>query len=190
AHVVTGSGTAWDALLAALAEDQLVDAGTDTAAGGWGYGKAAFTNWRCLNVNGVDYAITGVSTAAHTTTITGDSLSGAQTAIWYPHRIAGSTTSARVFRDSGRATVAADGRESIGGARQRDRMHGHWHMMVIGTVGGAGYVAMDMAETSNDASIIKAPYTDGVNGTPRTGPTTNPRASIVWRYLWAVVLIG
>jgi hypothetical protein len=193
AHVVTGSGTAWDALLAALAEDLLVDNGADTAAGGWGYGKGAYSNWRCLNVGGTDYAITNVNVGSHTITITGDALAGAQTAIWYPYRIAGAATSARVFRDSGRALVSADGRESVGGARRRDRMQGHLHQFGAGnglqSVASGGTLVLPGAGTTIIGSN-PTPSTDGANGTPRTGATTDPRAAIVFRYLWAGVYLA
>jgi hypothetical protein len=196
AHVVTGSGVAWDGLLAALADDLLVDSAADTLAGGWGYGKSAYSNWRALNVGGTDYAITNVNVGAHTITITGDALAGAQTAIFYPNRIAGDTTKARTFRDSGRASVSADGREAVGGTRRRDRMQGHYH----GISDGTGLVAKKDPGGSTDDNIaaakwiqtasITGPSTDGTNGTPRTGGTTEPRSAVRYRYLFAGVYLA
>ena len=190
AHVCTGSGTAWDNLLAALAEEELVDVAM---------GKSAFTAWRCLNVGGTDYAITGVSTAGHTVTITGDSLSGAQTAIWYPHRIAAQATKIRLFQQSGEATVAHGTSECIGGGRRRDRGQGHWHQVWSTTSAGGSLFLWNGAGVSTSLATGKVQefgmnaddiITDGTNGTPRTGPTTDPRATVVFRYLNAGVLLN
>jgi hypothetical protein len=167
-------------MLAALAEDLLVSGGS-------------YTNWRCLNVGGVDYAITNVNPGAHTVTITGDSLSGAQTAIWYPYRIAGLATSCRVFQDSGRALVSADGTECIGGGRRRDRMQGHGHgdgtdllqwKINLGASGSSKIVGISYASPSGTVAL----QTDTFNGTPRVGLTTDPRATIVFRYYWLGIL--
>jgi hypothetical protein len=188
AHVCTGSGTAWDNLLAALAEEELVDVAM---------GKGGFTAWRCLNVGGTDYAITGVSTAGHTATITGDSLSGAQTAIWYPHRIAAQATKIRLFQQSGEATVAHGTSECIGGGRRRDRGQGHYHSPLSpgvqfpsSVVSGGSYQGPAGGTTQVFGNTTGAPATDGTNGTPRTGPTTDPRATVVFRYLNAGVLLN
>jgi hypothetical protein len=185
AHVCTGSGTAWDNLLAALAEEELVDVAM---------GKSAYTAWRCLNVGGTDYAITGVSTAGHTVTITGDSLSGAQTAIWYPHRIAAQATKIRLFQQSGEATVAHGTSECIGGSRRRDRGQGHFHSISAGALGQsvqAGGNAYPINGSGNiNTAFASTPITDTVNGTPRMGATTDPRATVVFRYLNAGVLLN
>jgi hypothetical protein len=90
-NVATGSGTAWDNHLAALVEEVAVHGG--------------YTNWRAGNIAGVDIAITNVSTVAHTITFASAPTSGAQTYIMYAFRIAGSTTTARTYKDSGRATM-------------------------------------------------------------------------------------
>ena len=176
AHVVTGSGTPWDNMLAALAEDLLI--------------HGSYTAWRCLNVGGVDYAITNVNPGAHTITITGDALSGSQTAIWYPYRIAGLATSARVFKDSGRALVSADGTVNIGGARRRDYMQGHFHTLPAAGGGGVINIITFTTVASAQSNFSGSPVTDGVNGTPRTGLTTDPRAMVVFRYLWLGVYLA
>jgi hypothetical protein len=200
AHVVTGSGAAWDNLLAELAEDQLVETAANTIAGGFGYGKAAYTNWRCLNVAGVDYVITNVNPGAHTVTITGDSLSGAQTAIWYPYRIAGSATSIRLFQDAGRATVSHGTSECIGGGRRRDRTEGHRHNLmetggtqyagISSTACGSGSGASVPLVSSGTYIRVGDALTDGTNGTPRVGGTTDPRATVIYRYVFAGVLLN
>jgi hypothetical protein len=197
AHVVTGTGVAWDALLAALAEDQLRETAAATAAGGYGYGKGAYTNWRCLNVGGTDYAITNVNVGAHTITITGDALAGAQTSICYPYRKAGSTD-ARVFQSSGEATVSQNTTECVGGFRRRDRGQGHWHHLIHPAAAGAqnrmGAAADGNGATTDDFTLknstVLEPVTDTTNGTPRTGGTTDPRALIVFRYMHSGVYLA
>jgi hypothetical protein len=197
AHVVTGSGTPWDNLLAALAEDYLVHTGANTVSGGFGYG-ASGSVWRSLNVGGTDYAIAagGVNPGAHTVTITGDSLSGAQTAIWYPYRIAGVATSARVFQDSGRATVSAGAQECVGGGRRRDRIQGHWHTSntgpgIVSAPGTGGNVtATAGGSVWTTGAYMAAAVTDTANGNPRLGGTTDTRANVVFRFIWAAVMLA
>lgn len=184
---LTGSGTAWDYLLDILAEEQLADVAA---------GKSAYTNWRCINVAGTDYVITNVNRAAHTITVSGTPTSGSQTAIVYPYRIAGSTTTARIFKDSGRATMTPDGITYGGGMRRRDRLQGHYHDLYyyddVTNLASTGATAVSRILGASASSVkatsldkIRAPITDGTNGTPRTGPTTDPAASIVYRYMWA-----
>jgi hypothetical protein len=180
--VATGSGTAWDYLLDGLTEEQQV--------------HGSYTNWRCLNIAGVDYAITNVNRASHTITVSGSPATGAQTAILYLYRIAGSTTTARLFKDSGRATMTPDGITYVSGMRRRDRMQGHYHELVFKASASGqdgsntavmtspnGTVGVVMASNNQARSLV----TDGANGTPRTGPTTDPAAAIVYRYMWAGV---
>lgn len=176
---LTGSGTAWDALLAQLAEDNVI--------------HGSYTNWRCINVAGTDYAITNVNASAHTITVSGTPTSGSQTAIVYARRIAGSTTTARTYKDSGRVTMSHDGTLRIAGLRRRHHMQGHYHSLSsivmtqsIGVNAGSGYNAN--AATSTNVTI-GSPITDGPDGPPITGPETEPNSSIVYRAMWARTLL-
>lgn len=174
--------TAGDRLLAALAEEQLV--------------HGSYTNWLALNIAGTDYAITAIAAGARTVTVTGSPPTGAQTGIVYPYRIAGSSTTARLRRMSGRALAGNDDQagtgtgELLAGMRRRDRGQGHNHP--ISTSTATGNPGLDNPSThglSHDTNIPGAqamnPITDGVNGTPRTGATTDPRAQSAYLYIWA-----
>ena len=181
--VATGSGVAWDAQLAAMAEDNLV--------------HGSYTNWRCGNAAGVDIAITNVNPAAHTVTFASAPTSGSITLIFYHRRIAGSTA-ARVFKDSGRTLMSPDGTLRVAGLRRRFHMQGHLHgagyFTSGGTNSGAGpYIvgtASATGRTANSGEIsISAAITDGPNGTPITGPETEPNSTTVYRAMWAQTLL-
>ena len=179
---ITGSGTAWDNLLAALAEDELV--------------HGSYTNWRCVNVAGTDYVIIDVSTAGHTMTVTGTPTTGSQTAIVYARRITGSTTTARTFKDSGRVTMSPDGTLRIAGMRRRFHAQGHWHQDYLTGTGGSGNPVLAptsglLAGTGNSLVAnmqAQAIITDGTS-TPIIGPETEPNSMTVYRAMWAQTLL-
>ncbi len=179
------STTAGDRFLAALAEDLLADNQ---------FGKTLYTTWLCVNINGTDYAITNVNAGARTITVTGTPTSGAQTLICYRYRIAGSSTSARLLRDSGRAFVGtqaetgdASDRWSVAGLRMRDRGQGHRHNPTAGNnfISSAAGAVYGGTGSGTTVSTTGDPVTDGTNGTPRVGPTTDPRTVSGFIYLGA-----
>jgi hypothetical protein len=176
--VATGSGTAWDALLAALTEDYVVHGNT-------------YTNWRCINIAGTDYAIAGINAGSHTCTVTGSPTTGSQTAIVYGRRIAGSTTTARTYKDSGRATMSQDGTLRIAGLRRRFHMHGHIHGLApqisANSTGGTVLGSYLNGQVVNGST--SPAQTDGTNGTPITGPETEPNSSTVYRVMHAGTLL-
>jgi hypothetical protein len=146
---------------------------------------------RCLNIAGVDYAITGTNLVGYTVTVSGSPATGSQTACCYTYRIAGSTTTARLRKMSGFVGVVAGdaGGEVVGGFFKMDRTQGHWHN--IGDASGVGVSATAGAQANwfagNSAATtvsIKNPITDGTNGTPRTGKTTDPRTYGQYAYTW------
>ena len=188
--ITLATTTAGDKWLAALAEEQAV--------------HGSYSGWLCINIAGTDYVITNVNAGARTITVTGTPTSGSQTAIIYPYRIAGSSTTARLRRDSARAFVGsqqetADGvgdRALCVGMRARDRGQGHYHDYYLAdtvtgfnTSASAGAsnwhdrvnIASGYLATQNDR--IRAPKTDGTNGTPRAGLTTDPRTVAGYIYL-------
>lgn len=143
---------------------------------------------RCVNISGIDYAVTGGSLAAGTLTVNGTPATGSQTLIVYPYRIAGSTTTARLLRISGFASVVAgdaDG-EACAGFRKMDRIGPHSHTQAMrygagtgtslsaGGTDGGGNVGGNMALTM---------VADGIN-TLRSGKTTDPRTAGLHAYTW------
>jgi len=65
------------------------------------------------------------------------------------------------------------------GTYQNDKMQGHYHS-IERTTGGSGYfynqnlVGGASYSTALTFYRVRAPITDGTNGTPRTGAETNP----------------
>lgn len=180
--VITGSGTAWTNLLAGLSE--------------WVLARGGYGSLPPVNVAGTDFAITNVSSGSGTITVTGTPASGAQTAIVYTNRITGSTSTARTFKDSGRATMTPDGIDYIAGFQRRDRLQGHYHSAMSTAGGGSSTVNIpglgnSSSPPATDADVakfeVRAPKSDGTHGTPRTGSTTDPNSTIVYRALWVGV---
>jgi len=162
--------------------------------GGTDYSTAA--TQQSVNVAGTDYVITGATLATRIVTVTGTPTAGAQTGIVYPHRIAGSTTTARLTKIGGfiPAPVGDAGLELIVGKRKMDRVQGHWHeywntsgpILAAGTsYRASGYAAQSLSGNSN----IQKPVTDTVNGTPRTGKSTAPLELARNFYDWAGVYV-
>jgi hypothetical protein len=214
-HSVTVSGSnitfpntnAANSLLALLVEDAIVSnylnsGEPDNFTGGATYAVAALR--RTVNIAGTDYAITGINTTTRVVTVSGTPASGAQSASCYTYRIAGSSTTARLLRIAGFVGVAAGdaGGEVVGGFRRMDRGQGHWHNVSGGSItggtkpsqatgattgrnmndtGGTSYALFD--ETAHQIT------TDLVNGTPRTGKTTDPRTAGQHAYTWGGIYL-
>ena len=157
-----------------LAEDQLFD--------------DSFTDWRSLTIDGNEFAITAIDPLTREVTVSGTPSSGSQTAKLYPYRIAGSTTTARLFKADG-LVLATPGAGRIQGLRVRDQMQGHWHeatdMGVNSSSGvGTGYVTYASTAIVKDMdTIAKGSVTDGTNGDPRTGTTSRDRSMNAYFYI-------
>ena len=212
-HAATVSGSvitmpntpAANALISLLQSDAIVSGYINTGepanfSSGADYSTAS--TQRCINVAGIDYAITGVTALSRTITVSGTPASGAQTVSVYTYRVAGAATTARLFRIGGFAGIAAGdaGGEVVGGFRRMDRGQGHTHELQVlnsGPLAGQ-YVptlALQNANTINDTAItgnlfIKNPKTDTTNGTPRTGKTTDPRTAGMYFYTYAGILLA
>ena len=182
-------------LLQAIAEAYACDReyGTITlpsSFGGVPAGDYQITSVTLANVGSSSPAIvcecSGLSTGALST--------GSGTLNVYPHRIAGSTTTARHYEITD-AAVMGDGMYNVLGMRTRDYVQGH--IMYNGLAGiaattpasiyGATTDDIPGLSSGNNACTVGAgdrqaktspPRTDGTNETPRTGPRTKPRASI------------
>jgi hypothetical protein len=125
-------------------------------------------------------------------------------AVFYPFRLIGSDTTAKVLSRIGRSPIGANGAEgsTISGLMRRDQMQGHWHSgnytddITVQSGAGAGFSRIiggsskNLTYGVNDA--IRSPITDGVNGDPvLTGTTTHSPDSAVNFYfhtgLWIEV---
>jgi hypothetical protein len=177
----TNAGDAWTNLLNALAEEELV--------------QASYSNWRCVNIAGVDYPISNVNSGSRTITVTGTPATGAQTLIVYPFRISGSTTTARTFKDAGRATMSADGILMVAGLRRRNHLQGHWQNVNTGSATGGSLGTLNGGSATGRECTVAGKnqqfsftatdlVPDGVNGPPRVGPNTETDSSIVYRYIY------
>lgn len=178
------------ALLAMMAEANLV--------------HGSFSAWWALNLSVAlgsgdvpagDYAITGIDAGNRQITFTHAGADVGTTGVSrtlevYPHRIPGSTTTCRHYQVAGRAKVAINDADAEvwPGAQRRDRGQGHKHSISPATTpssytegeGGSG----NTSRISTTVTIGN-PITDGVNSTPRTGKTTDPRSLGVVPYIWA-----
>ncbi len=174
--------TSSNALLAALLEDQIVHGG--------------YTNWRTLTIGGVEYVITNVNTVTRVITVTGTPTAGSQTTEFFPHRIAGSTTTAREFEVSGRVVIATNDSAGrwIGDLRMRSYMQGHFTSAgaslneFLGNNTGGSFIPPGGGGSWSaplKSSTTGAPTTDGANGTPRTGPETHSPTLSAYTYKWA-----
>ena len=154
-----------NALVAALAEDQLA--------------FGSFADWRSVDVGGITYEIMAIDAASRAIDVAGAPTAGSVSATFFPHRIAGSSSTARVHSWRGRSPVGAGTDGVIGGLMRRDRMQGHHHDLrarlgVIGSGGDNGVVndPIGTLATLNSGYVID-PSSDGTNGDPRTGPDTH-----------------
>lgn len=180
-------------MLAALSEDNLVQGG--------------YSSWRSItlpsaigDITAGEYAITNVDPSTRKVSFAftaGDnSGSGSWTAEFYRHRIPGSSTTARVYeRPAGVLVAANDGDgECIAGMRRRDRFQGH----IPDPIAASGSVAMTLANGfaggTSTGGVPGAPYnglkSDGTNGTPRTGKTTDPRSLVGHLYMWGTKYVA
>ena len=142
-----------------------------------------------------DYQLVTLVPATRTITITIPSTTNvgatatAVTCSFYPFRIAGSTTTARISASQGRVLQGAnDGLlENVSGGRRRGRGQGHWHN-INGNIpnildnGTAGANQLSAGGSLRLVPVVTGPTTDGTNGTPRLGPETDVRSTIVHLY--------
>lgn len=148
------------------------------------------------NIPAGDYLITSVDTVALTVTFacTASDGSGAttNTVSFFPHRIVGSTTTARVYGAKAMALMSAGTGTHMGSQMRRSYMQGHWHE-VVDNAGNVMEISSDFPIASGEgnrrlnlvpgAAAAKTPKPDGTNGTPRTGSETEPRSITAHLYL-------
>jgi len=186
--------TANNALIKAISEDAYVQRWLSSNQSATYNGSGPdFTNGRCINVAGTDYAITAISIGSRTITVSGSPTTGSQTVIFYPYRIAGSSTIVRLHRLSGFVPVASgdsDGVE-IDGMRHMDTGQGHDHTNATqALVGGSGPAGLGAGSQATQTLVTTATVTDGTNGTPRTGKNNSPRSHARHVYTWVGRLLA
>lgn len=115
----------------------------------------------------------------------------ASTVDFYAYRIAGSTTTARVFSARGLSLMGvndANGYFVSGGLRRRGYFQGHWHpvndgSVDLGFIANAGTGSVASGIVSGNTLIARNSITDGTNGTPRTSKETHSPAMSSHLYL-------
>ncbi|UML85808.1 hypothetical protein FH587_10255 [Leptospira interrogans] len=193
--VTFANTTACQKMIDALVEDNLV--------------HGSFTNWMTGTLQqaigaapaSATLSISALSSGSRTISFTcaaansSGSLSGVKVR-FYKHRLpditAGTTITNQVrhFAMQGRGFVAVMDSDSdwIGGLRRRDRFQVHWHDLpnfvpnncTSGQTGaGSGFVGVQMINSA------KTPVTDGTNGPPRFGKTTDARGLAGFPYVFA-----
>lgn len=180
-------------VLAGLVEDAAVHVDEYGGTGFSDWGQTITLGAAIGNIPAGTYAInTDVDAAARTVqfAVTAANGSGAVTATaeFYRHRIAGSTTTARLFSARGRALVGAGVGELVSGLRRRSYMQGHWHLLngssgAIQATFNNSPISAGSAFQGNATGCVLDASTDGTNGTPRTGKNTEPRATATHFYI-------
>ncbi|MFQ3857167.1 hypothetical protein ACLK29_00930 [Leptospira kirschneri] len=195
--VTLANTTACQKMIDALVEDNLV--------------HGSFTNWFTGSllqaIGGIPanatLAITALSSTNRTIsfTCTAANSSGPLSGVkirFYKHRLpditAGTTVTNQVrhFAMQGRGFVAVMDSDSewIGGLRRRDRFQGHIHSSsstasnVYGN-GSGGWADVNGLVHFPGLVIIGSPITDGTNGNPRNGKTTDARGLSAFPYVFA-----
>lgn len=135
-----------------------------------------------------DYQVTGVTVASRTLTFAftnaNTSGSGTYSVEFYPHRIAGSTTTAQWIQRAGDAIFTPGTEHSVAGAGWLDQLQGS--ITRFGSGGSGDGVSLPSSSGSTyklpwsngvgDAqSVYAVQSTDGANDTPRIGKITTPR---------------
>lgn len=168
----------------------------------WVLSHGSYTNWITLTIGGTEYPITNINTTTRAITVTGSPASSS-TVEFYPHRIAASTTTARVFAVTGKSLISANDVAGlfIGGVSMLGYMQGvrfsagiafgsSDDSFVYGNttddIPGVsnGVIASRAAGTANRQPLTSLPRTDGTNGTPRTSSETHSPSSVKHLYIF------
>ena len=168
---------------------------------------AGLVEWHASNgaypavvIAAVTYEVTDVDSVTLEITLGAAPGDGAVTLEVYPHRIAASTTTARLWSWVGKSAIGAGTTETLAMMMRRDQMQG-WQTggkisstyygflqspsTLQGTSSSAHFASIfyNTARQGDSAGIY--PLNDGTNGTPRTGTATHsPDVAVHW-YQWA-----
>jgi len=204
-RILSGSGTSWvvdiaitissgtgrvltkeEIILLGLAEDLLI------------YGS--YTNWRTItlanaigNINAGDYAISNINTTNNQVSFVYESSnasgSGSFTIEFYTNRVIGSSTSARIFQNTGRVLYGVNDFDFVSGLRKRNTMQGHWHVNNIEAsaraIGALNLPGIGQRNDANPVPGVSEPISDRINGSPRTGKNTTADSYNAYLYIWA-----
>lgn len=178
-NVTLDNTTANNRLLAALAKWVLV--------------HGSYTNWLTITDSaGTEFPITNINVSTRVIAVTG-SPAASSTITIYPHRIAGSTTTARLHEVSGKSIIAANDAAGL-------FING---MLIMGEFQGFGMLGQRLNDASaisgnqltstagispgnpsgGTTSTVVSIITDGTNGTPRTASDTHGAGTIMHLYL-------
>ena len=164
------------AIIAALGEDQII--------------HGSYTGWRTVTlpvaigpITAGTYAIKAITPGSRTLTFdfTAGDASGSAGYLcnFYAHRIAGSTTSARLWGAQGVSVMSPNDVNSyhINSLRRRGFMQGHWHSDAdyynATSFGLAGLtMSSNGSFTQDNTGNIRGPSNDGVNGVPLVAKVT------------------
>jgi hypothetical protein len=122
-----------------------------------------------VRFGGADFPITDINSITRAITVTGTPTAGAGDATFFPHRIAGSTTTARVQSWRGRSPVGANGAEggTVSGYVRRDQMQ-----RITGSQGETSRLATDLKLW--EGAFIEGTSTGQLSAAaPGTGNTTS-----------------
>jgi hypothetical protein len=155
------------------------------------YAGSPTTNWRLLHDGTNEFNIIAISVSARTIKVNLDGKTAAGSAIEiYKHRVYGSTTSARHFSEAGLGFYQAGG-DKISGLRRLDQMQGHYHSplesgftFLSGGIGAGSVNWKGSVSGFSNPETTGHPYTDGTNGTPRTGAKTEIEAGTLLAYIY------
>jgi hypothetical protein len=184
------------ALLYAIQADALVSGwlnGGQTETFNADYATAS--TLQTVTISGVEFTVAAVAPGSYQLTVVGSPSAG--TLSVYPCRITGSTTSFRLLKLAGFVPAAggdADGQYTAM-KRVMDRLQGHYHILGIynggGTAGNAGiYGTVNANNNVSPYGWAMTASSDGIDGTPRTGKTTDSRAFTVFIGTWVRNLLA
>jgi len=167
-----------------------------TALAKWLVVHGSYTNWLTLTIDGTEYPITNINTTTRAITVTG-SPAASSTVTFFPNRISGSTTTARLHEHSGKSLIAAN--DAAGLFITGMQMLGYFQNFALqGQYSNAGGAlatnditdpntispgARDSLGSLVSVTLNPVIITDGTNGTPRTGSETHSPSGVAHFYL-------
>ena len=168
---------------------------------GFGEWFLAMGSYPAVVIGGVTYEVTNVDTDSYEFTLGEAPPAGATTLEVYPHRIASSTTTARLWSWVGKTAIGAGTTETLAMMMRRDQMQRITGTITrdrfggaAGTLSGAfsnGAIFGAAASAAAGAALPRIEFDSGSSPDARTSPTTDspgathsPDVAVMW-YMWA-----